>query len=314
MLKSLIYRIFKKLPIFPDNDRLILWIYKLAIKKTIKEKKFDYVIIQILPFSFLLLAKYIKEISPQSKIIFDLSDPIGINAKFNSFSKFKQRYLKRIETSSLSFSDHVIVLNEEIKKYYSKFFQSENNVTVIEQGCNKMKSASTEKRISHKYLKLLYAGRFYKGTREPFELYKGISEMEFEVRLKIYGSFNKKFRPPKTERFSYGGSISQEVLFDEYFDSDIIIFIDNDNSYQVPGKIFEILATNKPILCIIAGSNSPTLNFTQKFEGIFYAENDKSDIINAISEIKRIKKYYWRRDISQYHWSTLLNRLDKVIL
>lgn len=318
-MSKFIFRIYMKLPLFPDSHRLILGKYKHILKQTLKEKKIDYIIIQVLPFSFLLLAKFIKKISPETKVIFDFSDPITINVNFKNYPRLKQYRYSKLEKDSLAFADHLIVLNQEIKDYYTRFFEKDDKISVIEQGFEflpyKREGNNFSRNCSIKTpIKLLYAGHFYKEIREPFELYNAISNSDLDVRLSVYGSFQPQFLPPKERRFFYGGRIPQDEVLKKYQEADVIIFIDNKNSHQVPGKTFEILSTNKPILCITDHTNSPSLAFLCKYKGIYYAENLSDKIQKAIYSIIKDDNFFWERDVDQYSWPLLLERLNRIIV
>lgn len=314
-ITKIAYKIFKHLPILPDSDRLVLRYYKKEIRKAVKNKEFDYVLVQVLPFSFLLLAKFIREIAPQTKVVFDFSDPISKNVKFNSYPRSKQKYLQKLEKNSLLFVDHLIVLNEEIREFYASFFDSKNKVSVIQQGYSKLDSKTdlSEFSSSKCQLKLIYAGAFYKEMREPFELYRAINDFDYNLYLSVFGKFKAIFRPPVNSKFYYGGSVSQMLLFEKYHESDVIVFIDNKNSLQIPGKLLEVLSTGKTILCITHNLASPSVIFLKKSEGVFCTENRKEAIQEAIWSIINTNKYYWDRNLEEYSWFTLLSKLNQIM-
>ena len=303
-VKKAINKIFK----FPDLYRLFLFRYKRKIQSNIKQNKYSSVVIGVLPHSFLYLATFIKKINSQLKIIVDMTDPLSINVSYINCWLIYRLWIKWYEKKHLKSVDRLIVLNESIKLYYEKNYPFLEKIIVLEQGTNAYKNKlniSNNKRA--KRLELVYAGMFYNNKlREPFELYKAIEIFDLPIRLSIYGSFKKKFIPPKTERYYYGGLVSKEFIRNKINEFDIVVFIDNFYGMQVPGKILESLATNKPILFIYKNELSPTLKYVQEYNGIFYSKNNDGEIVNTLKIIARQERFYYKRDLTKYYWGNLI--------
>ncbi|MFC2116957.1 hypothetical protein ACFLTU_10810, partial [Bacteroidota bacterium] len=119
------------------------------------------------------------------------------------------------------------------------------------QGINKLNrfTATINTPKSTKF-KLIYAGGLFKQFREPFELYKALKNLQKEVELDIFGNISQELLPYNAENIHYRGLVNNPELTNEYISSDCIVFIDNDNGFQVPGKILEIQEMNKPILIL----------------------------------------------------------------
>jgi hypothetical protein len=296
--------------IFPDLEAIMLKRYKKEIDRKFSNKNYDMVIIRVTPYSILKLSKHIKK-RYNCKISLDLSDPITKNIIFEHYIFFRKYYLQRFEDKYIKYIDELIACSPEIKEYYMKKYTFIPKIKVIEQGfdSNNIEENHINLKENHP-LKLIYAGQLYRSHREPFELYKAIKSYNSnEILLKMYGNYTYfYFSPPKTDHFYQGGHINQKALLNEYIDSDIIVFIDNKDTLQVPGKSFEILSLNKPILFIYYNSESPTINYFKEYDGIEYCLNRKYDIINAINNIKKAT-YTLNRDVSKYLWINLSKKL-----
>lgn len=303
----------RKLPLLPDTDILILNKYKKAIIKTLSQNKFKTVIIGILPFSFLYLTKFIKNLNKDLNIIVDMSDPISANMSFRFFSKTKQNFLLKLERKYLPYIDMLIVLNDEIKQYYKGKYKNLNRVIVIEQGIDQTIIEQNSYNIEINEIHLIYAGHLYKGDREPYELYNAIETVAFNIQLYIYGQFKKSLYPPQTDKFYYGERISRDELKQKYSESNIVVFIDNKDSLQVPGKTMEILALNKPVLFIYFSDESPTLQYVTGYKGIYLTKNNSEEIKCTIETIISDNCYYYKRDLSMFYWKNLLTRVDKFL-
>ena len=110
------------------------------------------------------------------------------------------------------------------------------------------------------------------------------------------------------ERFQYGGRIDRSTLAIKLKEADIIVFIDNFYGLQIPGKLFDTLALNKPILFIYENDHSPTLKYLVNYEGIFYSKNKTNEIINQLNEILKCPKNIYDRNINCYYWEYLINK------
>jgi len=312
IINRIINRIVRKLPLLPDSDVLILKKYKKAIIKSLKQNNFNTVIIGILPYSFLYLAKFIKNINKDINVIVDMSDPISASISFNSLSERKRIFFLNLEKIHLPYVDTLIVLNNEIKQYYEKKYRV-NQVIVIEQGIDEAILEQKIKNIKSTRISFIYVGHLYKEGREPYELYKGIKETSYDVKLNVYGNVKKYFYPPKNKRFFCGGRITREKLKKKYAESNVIVFIDNKDTLQVPGKTLEISALNKPVLFIYYNEDSPTLNYVKNHKGIFLTKNNSANIKRTIENIIDNNIFYYNRDLSMYYWDNLLNKLYEVI-
>lgn len=268
-------------------------------------KKYDSIIINTRPFSFYYLSHFFKHVLPNSKICLDMSDPLVINVNFNKMPLLRKRQLEYIEHNLLKYIDVLVVLNEEIAEYYSQFIMREN-IYIIPQGVNEIVIDSINSSDSH-YLKMIYAGAFYKKIREPYELYKAVNNSN--IKLDIYGNIASCFYPPNPKNIELKGVINQNSIFDAYSKYDIIVFLDNISQYQIPGKLIEILITQKPIL-FITNNNSPAANFAKNYCGIFFTKNNSNEIINKIQEIKlNINSNRYNRDLSNYTWNSVFKKL-----
>ncbi|MCR9010689.1 hypothetical protein [Gabonibacter chumensis] len=305
---KLVRKLIDRTSFLPDSHMLYYFSYRKRIKTLLKSNKFDYVFIQTLPFTLLLFCDLVKRIQPSVKLIVDMSDPIVINANFKRYAYLKRWELKEIEKKCLNKVDYLIVLNKEIEEYYLARVNYGTSIMIIEQGTDYV--PCIERLAYTPVLQFVYAGVFYEKLREPYCLYDGIKMHEDHVKLVVCGSFKKKFVPPVEKCFKYMGSISRENIFQLYDRSHVIIFIDNYDSYQIPGKLFEVLASNKAILFIYFNENSPTLRYIDGVEGVFLAHYGKLEIQEAIDKIFNSYHGLYNRNINQYLWVYLLKRLD----
>ena len=315
---SIIFRlwnyIIKKFNLALDTSFFLLPLYIHEIKKKLKENDFDIVLIQTLPFSFYYLCPIIKKINPTIQIVVDMSDPLVINSTFSTMTKMRQRKLEKIELKWFSLIDYLIVLNNEIKAYYLSLTNPPKNCIVLEQGIDidDIKFNSDIPLGNKNPVIFMYAGIFYKIIREPFALFDTFMQTDKNIRLILYSQykFNSYFLPPKHDNIIANNLIPHLALMEEYKKCNVIVFLDNKNSYQIPGKLFEILALQKPILFIYANENSPSLHYVRDEKGVFLSLNNKRAIDSCIKCIIEENKSFYSRDINIYTWENLFHRLD----
>lgn len=310
-LENKINLAIRRLPFFPDPSIIVLNAYKKACQKLIVNNKFDTVLIQVLPFSFLYLPKFLKSIDPNLKIIVDMTDPISTNISFRRISNIRYNRLLNLEKSTLAYIDTLVVLNTALVNYYIQHYAF--TPVVIEQGIEEDMVQLNGTSLSSNQIIFIYAGHLYKERREPFELYNAIESINSNIKLNIFGSFNKSFIPHSARHFYYGGKLSRKELQSKYCEAHVIVFIDNKTTLQIPGKLLEVLALNKPILFIYYDENSAALKFSNQFDGIYYSVNDSSSIKNAIIKILNDDCYTYKRDLSDYYWKNILNRINNLL-
>ncbi|MFK5982665.1 MAG: glycosyltransferase [Flavobacteriaceae bacterium] len=300
--------------VFPDKYKYYINKYKLEVKQLLNSNDISTVVIGMTPFSLFELPQYIKSINSEIQVIVDLSDPFSLNGANNYAFIYNDKYLKNYEKERLKHVDDLIVLNPTIKKMYKETFNYKR-VHVIEQGVNIEKNDINKSDYNLKQdYSMIYAGGLYHGFREAFELYKAIDNVEKQVSLKMFGNINNYLLAKNNSNIEFFGQIDHEKLNQEYRDSDILIFIDNKEGYQVPGKILELMAMQKPILFIYSNNNSPTLFYINDSDFIVKVKNNAKAIIAGINQIqKRDFRNSNRIDIDQFSWKNLIKEYKKLI-
>lgn len=244
----------------------------------------DYIYVSIFPFSNAQLAHSLRQIPGfrEAKVILDIGDPLTYNAaRLEEVSNLKRNY----ESKYLSASDKIIVTNQLTKDHYLKDFNIDNNkISVIPQGvdtslfvCDKLNFLVGDK------IKLCYAGIFYEKLRSPNNFFTAVKKIEQEPELEIalFGS-NRKYQ---NRNVTVHEKISQKQLVQVYNESHVLLFFDNAFGLQLSGKIFELIATRKPILFIYSNPESEALKLVNKYPHIFKTRNTVEDITDALKKL-----------------------------
>jgi hypothetical protein len=293
-----------KLFVFPDPDIFLIFFLRKKVNRIIAKNNIDIIIISIIPYSLLVLLNSIKSKYKDIEVIVDMSDPLSCSVvskyKFAIFIKrhYEKKYLSKI--------DKLIVLNQEIKDYYSQFV-SADKIYIIEQGIDDCKVGKSDSIIPKN--KMIYTGSFYKHLREPFVFYQALIELKLDSKLLLIGNIKKAFLPKAKELYNYVPQVPYFDLDAYYKECSIIIFFDNFYGIQVPGKLLEILNYPQPILFIYDNSDSPSFKYINDYDGVFIVKNEISEIKREVLRIISIKHIHYSRDISKYKWSNLLKNV-----
>lgn len=305
-----IYNKLFKYAFFPDVYSVYINLYKRKIKKLMKRKRFDSILIGVTPFSLLALTEKIRNLDSNIPIYIDFSDPFSKNSLLNENEKKKALIL---EKQFLIHINKIFVVSHKMKEYYDQnlFNNHTEKTVVIEQGIknellSQIENNNKNSKTDFNNLKLIYAGGFYDKLREPFELYKAIESFSKPLKLDVYGGIKNHFLPPKSDRFNYKGLVPSKVVWEQYMNVDIIVFIDNFQGIHVPGKTVECLSLKKPILFIYENEDSPTLDFMKHSNGVYYSKNNHQEIIYALNKIiSDFEKVNISFDYSRYTWERL---------
>lgn len=283
------HKIAQKLT-FPD----ILVLEKKKIEKTIKniiiENNIDVVVAFAVPHSFLELGSFVKNLG--CKWIVDVGDPLSHNVA-DTNTKQAQKKL-RYEKKYLEIADAVITTNEATSEYYHSILDPQKMpiIKAIYAGIPSKFVKTSRKTLSENRIKMIYAGAFYpNGVRDPRTLLSIVEKNTFSsksIELSVYGFDSNRYRHLVNTAF-FVGRIPQTELYQKYIESDVLLFIDNKLSIQVPSKLFELLALKRPVLFIYDDKRSPSVKIAQGYSHVFFSKNNEEEIKSAL--LKCITKY-----------------------
>ena len=270
-LKKNVINFFKKtIKFFRWPDGNWFWIYP-AYKKAkslMKENKYDAVVSVALPFSSHVVALLLKLGKKNITWITDFGDPFSVNdITFNNdllYPKINRRIEKIIIENSKKVS---VITVETIDEYANKLKVDRGLFYVIPplfdnyylqlfRTLNKTSKRNAEK------VKVLYTGAFHKGIREPnyiLEVFSKLQRLNLskKIELHVYGKLNECVDVfdqlyNDCDWLFVHGEVSKDKLMVVYANSDVLLNIGNQTTYQLPSKIIEYMFTGLPILNFIS--------------------------------------------------------------
>ena len=128
--------------------------------------------------------------------------------------------------------------------------------------------------------KIGYFGDYFSSIRNILPLYNAVRKTKY--KLAIYGASDVELQ--EVDNITVHGRIPREEMIRIEDDTDLLVCLCNNSGTQIPGKIYQYAATNKPILLIKDGDVDLELFFGQ-YNRFVFAENNEESIINALSEI-----------------------------
>lgn len=285
---------------------------KLILKRLLSSKHYNLIIVSVVPWTYYSFLSFLKKYSP---VILDVSDPLYKNA-FLDQKQLGFPGSKKLEQKVFGMADKIILMSEPLIGMYQK--------ELLIDAC-KMKFITPSICLPSDYalkqnvydftrsepLKLLYAGTIYPGYRDLLEFLKGVMLVDgYEIEI------ISRLKEKSTSRVTYTDWLNKEELKKKYQECDLLVFIDNFYGYQVPSKIFELLACRKPILFIYDCRNPYLYRLLKNQKGIFFVKNEAAEIEEMLLYIREQDKITveYNIDLSVYSDKTMCQNFEKCIL
>jgi hypothetical protein len=233
---------------------------------------------------------------------------------------------KRVQGVLLRKMDRILVTNQRLKENFLAQYPSlrRDRITVLTQGFDyefwKEKDVT---RIYRKKLRLVYTGTFYRGERDPSELFRALGKIqEKDVELIIAGRNDDFVADARRlgllgNKVTFLGYLRYEDSIRVQNEGDVLVHIGNKSQNQVPGKIYEYLGARKPILAIFKNPDDESKDLILRLGRGVVTPDESSKIENTISfllDLYQKEKLYSSFNLSleevyQYSWSSLSNVL-----
>jgi glycosyltransferase involved in cell wall biosynthesis len=308
-----IYTFLKKM-FFPDESIIWYWSAEKRAKALAKTHHFSDIISVSMPFTSHLIGLKLKKEFPTIHWIVDIGDPL-YNKKYNTWRALYKPFLKKIEKNVLQKADKVSVTNQNLVAYY------EENLGI---NAAKMKVIFPLSMFGNKAFSkpvqniptLAYFGAFYTPERTPAILIDFLNVLKnhaIKVNVEIYGdilpAFTTLFVP--FENVVIKGLASRKDTEKAMLESDILINIGNTTAWQLPSKIADYIAVQKPILHFLQVENDPCLDFFS--EDDFVVEQKMIEKETFISDFKIFLKKIETPDNSFFNEKITCFKLPYVV-
>jgi glycosyltransferase involved in cell wall biosynthesis len=274
--------------------------------KIIQENNIDIILATGSPWSCLLAGVILKRKSGLP-LVLDFRDPWISNPKFLQRKRFAALLDKVLERIVIRGADRIIANTDELAiDFMCRFDLEKDKVCVINNGFEDYDFLLPK--VSNASLTITHIGSLY-FSRDPSQLIKSVAELiesgevpEHAIKLRFVGGIevtNPELNNllklkclqnvlESTPRLPYLDA-RQYML-----ESDILLLIQSGFPLQVPRKLYEYLASRKPMLSI-GELDGATARFVKKYELGWAVQNNSMDISSAL---RRIYKKWLNKDLN----------------
>ena len=275
-------------------DARVYWVKPSVkyLKKYIKENNIDTIITTGPPHSLHLIGLQLKK-ELQLKWIADFRDPwttIGYH-KVLKLSAYAEKKHKRLEHSVLNTADHIIVTSKTTKTEFEVL--TSKPIEVITNGFD---DTIIGNQILDKKFTLSHIGSFL-SERNPVVLWEVLSELICEnvnfglhFQLNLIGKTSNEVLDCISEfglerYLNLIGYVSHNEAIMYQQKSQILVLIEIDSEETkciIPGKLFEYMASERPIIAIGSKESDIEEIITSTKTGIFHNHQDKEKLKQTI--------------------------------
>lgn len=279
-IRNLLYRKINQISVYDNYKSLINNIDDLDFR----DKDYNLIISSSDPKSSHLVALEIilKEKIKNVPWIQIWGDPFVNDITRNQTQTKNQIMLE--EKRLLKYATSVIYLSYltllEQQKVYHEF---KNKMFFVPRPYEKEVKYDENKINKNSGFSLVYCGDYNSSVRDLNPLYNAIKETGDS--LTICGYSDKPLI--STEKIKVDTRVAFSKVLELEEKSDVLVHLSNLNGTQIPGKIYQYSATNKPILFILDGEVDAIYNEFNKYNRYVFCENNSDSIREAIRKIKQ---------------------------
>lgn len=152
------------------------------------------------------------------------------------------------------------------------------------------------------YPGVLSSGRNIIPLLSAIELYN--NQTEKKIKLTLYGNYSGLQRN-ELNKFSFteiNNSVEFKRISELYQQADIALLISNNSdSTQIPGKLYDYMGTNLPVLSIVNNYSDKICHLLKEFDRCIISENKVPDIL---SKLKTITSNYRKYNFDNFYSPT----------
>ena len=313
-------------------DARVLWVRPSVkyLSKYLSENQIDTIITTAPPHSLHLIGLHLKEQFPALRWIADFRDPwttIGYHSQLRLTQRSARKHLA-LERAVLQAADTLIVTSPSTQKEFQT--KTSRPIVVITNGYDDDLPAVTPSLSP--YFLLSHIGSLL-SERNPEHLWQVLSEMTQEqadfrrdLRLCLAGKVSDEVltslqKWQLTEFLDLKGYISHAEALALQRQSQLLLLLEINHPKTegiIPGKLFEYMASQRPILALGYQNWDVKDIITQTHTGLTLSLTDTQGIKQALTHYYTLYKAQQLQtqpvSLEVYHRKTLTQRLSEVIL
>ena len=289
------------------------------LKKEIRNKNIDLIISSFSPDASHILALKLKKEFPHLKWIADFRDEMSKSPYLDKKTKIKY---KNLEDEIFKYANAVTSVSSPILDEFKQMSKNEN--IIFKEIRNGYDFDLKEQKSNNELFTITYTGNFY-GSRNPDNFLKALSNFVekrgVKVSLKLIGVKTHFNIPNNLEGMvEIVKSVPHKEITKYLLNSDALLLIHPSNGRKgiFTGKLFEYLASLKPIIALVDEEDVAS-KLIKKANAGYVSDNDNIKKIEEILEKvyneyrDNIKREYNINIIKQHHRREQAKRLESLI-
>lgn len=311
-------------------DARIAWVKPSVafLKEYLQKEKIETVITTGPPHSLHLIGLKLKQQLNNLRWIADFRDPwttIGYHKKLKLTEAAAQKH-QRLEAEVLQTADDLLVTSPTTQEEFRK--KTNQPITVITNGFDG--DISTEKIVDKKFT-MSHIGSLL-SDRNPEVLWSVLSELvttdpDFatDFRLQLVGVVSDTVLQSLSEyalgnHIEYKGYLNHTEVRAVQCRSQVLLLIEIDSEETraiIPGKLFEYMAANRPIIALGPQSSDVERILEETESGLFFEYNQKEKLKNTLLDFYQHYKngtlVSTAKNMEHYHRKQLTKKLANIL-
>jgi len=275
-------------------DARVFWVKPSVsyLEKYIQENNIDTIVTSGPPHSLHLIGLELQQ-KLKVKWFADFRDPwttIGYH-KALRLSSYAEKKHKSLEHKVLNSADEIIVTSKTTKTEFETI--TNKPITVITNGYD---VETVEKQTLDSKFSLAHIGSFLSDRNPPFlwevlvELLKEVPEFKSHLEIKLIGAVSQEVLDAIKDHqlndyLNLLGYVSHQEAVAHQRKSQVLLLIEinsEDTKSIIPGKLFEYMVSNRPIIAIGPQGSDFADIVTQTNTGVFFDYSEKAKLKSVI--------------------------------
>lgn len=242
------------------------------------------------------VAKKIKEANSSLKWIQIWGDPWEDDIYVKPFLR---PYIRTKEKKLLAAADIIVYISQPTQKLIRrKYPLFSDKIKYVPRGY--LDSVPLQEKNNKTYYSLVYTGSLSAGRNidhllEAIKRYNQTASRP--IIVEYYGRFVFDSKSEDYPFLRNNGVIDYDKIPTVLSKADGVLFISNSAlSTQIPGKIFDYMATHCPILCLLDNANGEIANFLRQIKKCFVVSNSQQEIELSLSKFVSMMEQVYEPD------------------
>ncbi len=277
---------------WPDYACLWYWQAKNRALQLVANSSYDLLISVSLPFTAHLVGLAVKNRHPGLPWMVDIGDPFCFRDGEAVYHAMLFRWLNlKVEREVFALANVVSVTTPGTARRYGELFpEHASKINVILPLLSAVAPARTKRAMeanTTNRIRLVYVGTLYRSLRSPDCLLRLFAKLlahdpDAPLELHFYGdasSCASSFSPHRQlmgANIFLHGLVEQQRAMAAMQQASILVNIGNMTTYQLPSKVVEYLAMNKPIINMVFSADDSSAAFFDSFGGVINIVGDQA--------------------------------------